>query len=118
MDWDRLLLLWPLGACGQSWPPGLRAAGIDDGDFLTFPNIYGLDKKTRIEFKATDLKAVTIEIHDESPEGEILVSYELENQASGIFRFDFPAQKGVKDLCFVFRGEEDDLLLFDSFSFK
>ncbi len=97
---------------------GFFAAGIDDGDFLTFPNIYGLDRKTRIEFKAADLKGVTIEIHDESPEGEILVSYELDNEASGIFGFDFPPQHGVKDLCLVFRGEEEDLLLFDSFSFK
>jgi len=97
---------------------GFFAANIDDGDFLTFPNVHGLDRKTRIEFKAADLKGVTIEIHDGSPEGEILVSYELENQGSGVFGFDFPAQKGVKDLGFVFRGEEEDLLLFDSFSFK
>jgi hypothetical protein len=46
------------------------------------------------------------------------VSYELDNQPSGVFGFDFPAQNGVKDLCFVFRGEEEDLLLLDSFSFK
>jgi hypothetical protein len=97
---------------------GFSAADIDDGDFLTFPNIYGLDQKTRIEFKAADLKSVTIEVHEESPEGEILVAYELENQPSGVFGFDLPPQNGVKDLCFVFRGEEEDLLLFDSFSFK
>jgi hypothetical protein len=72
----------------------------------------------KIEIKAADLKSVTIEIHDGSPEGEILVSYQLDHQPSDIFGFDFPAQRGVKDLCFLFRGEEEDLLLFDSFSFK
>jgi len=96
-------------------------AHIDNGDFLTFPNIYGLEQKTKIRFKAAILKNVTVEIHDNSPEGEILAAYKLKKQkgsASDFYEFDFPAQKSAKNLCFVFKGKTKNLLIIDSFSFK
>lgn len=101
---------------------GFEVANIDNGDFLTFPNIYGLEQKTKIEFKVTVLKEVTIEIHHDSPEGKIPASYKLNKPkgktSSNLYEFNFPAQEGAKSLCFVFKGEKKDLLIFDSFSFK
>lgn len=101
---------------------GFKVTDIDNGDFLTFPNINGLKQKSKIEFKATDLQDVTVEIHLDSPEGEILASYKLYKQKgknrSNLYEFDFPAQEGAASLCFVFKGEKKNLLIFDSFSFN
>ena len=101
---------------------GFEVANIDNGDFLTFPNIYGLEQKTKIEFKVTVLKEVTIEIHHDSPEGKIPAAYKLNKPkgktSSNLYEFNFPVQESAKSLCFVFKGEKKDLLIFDSFSFK
>jgi len=101
---------------------GFSVAGIDNGDFLTFQNINGLDDKSKIVFKGKVNKNTTIEIHSDSPEGEILVSYKIKKQkgngSSGYYEFDFPAQKGAKSLCFVFSGKRKNMLILDSFSFK
>ncbi|HCC71438.1 MAG TPA: hypothetical protein DEQ09_09865 [Bacteroidales bacterium] len=101
---------------------GFSVTGIDHGDFLTFPNIYGLEQKSKIEFKATDLQGVIVEIHRDSPEGEILASYRLKKQRGkkdpDVYTFDFPSQDGTISLCFVFKGGKNNLFIFDSFSFK
>lgn len=65
---------------------------------------------------------MTIEIHNNSPEGKILASYKLEKLAgensSDLYEFDLPVQESAASLCFVFRGKKKNLLVFDSFSFK
>jgi arabinoxylan arabinofuranohydrolase len=101
---------------------GFSVTGIDHGDFLTYPNIYGLAQKSKIEFRATDLQNVTIEIHRDSPEGEIMASYKLKKRKgkrdSDIYSFDFPPQERATSLCFVYKGDKKNLLSFDSFSFN
>ena len=101
---------------------GFNVTGIDNGHFLTYPNIYGLEQKSQIEFKATVLQDVAVEIHHDSPEGEILASYRLKKRKgknrSNFYSFDFPAQEGAVSLCFVFKGGKKNLLVFDSFAFK
>jgi len=37
---------------------------------------------------------------------------------SDVYSFDFPPQEGAANLCFVFRGRKDNLLVFNSFSFN
>jgi arabinoxylan arabinofuranohydrolase len=100
---------------------GFQISAIDDGDFLTFPNIHGLEGKGEIVLKATAFQNVSVEIHRDSPEGEVLASYKLRKHkgksASDWYTFDFPPQEGVANLCFVFRGRKDQLLIFDSFNF-
>jgi len=97
---------------------GFHMDSIQDGDFLIFPNIYGLAHKTQIEFKASDLHKVGIEVREDSPEGEILAKYKLRIQDSDVYEFDFPGQRGSVDLCLVFKGKGDNLLKLDAFSFK
>jgi len=101
---------------------GFKVTDIGHDDFLTFPNIYGLEQKSKIEFKATGLQDVTVEVHHDSPEGEILASYKLKKQKgknrSEFYEFDFPAREGAVSICFVFKGGKNNLLIFDSFSFK
>jgi hypothetical protein len=100
---------------------GFHVSEIDPGDFLTFPNIHGLEDKGEIVLKATALQKVSVEIHRDSPEGEVLASYKLRKHkgksASDVHTFDFPPQEGAANLCFVFRGRKDQLLIFDSFNF-
>ncbi len=101
---------------------GFRVSDIDPGDFLTYPNIHGLEQKSNLVMKATVLQDVTVEIHHDSPEGKILASYHLKRDmpqnSSDVYSFDFPPQEGAANLCFVFRGRKDKLLAFDSFSFN
>ena len=101
---------------------GFRVSGIDPGDFLTFPNIHGLEGKGELVLRATALEKVEVEIRRDNPEGEVLASYKLkrnrENGSSEIHTFDFPPQDGQTNLCFVFRGRRDQLLIFDSFTFQ
>ena len=80
---------------------GFSVTPVDKGAFVSFPNVFNLEQKTKIEFKASVLKRVSMVIHDQSPSGEILATYKLTKQSSGIYTFDFPNQKGVKNLCFV-----------------
>ena len=101
---------------------GFQISDIDPGDFLTFPNIHGLEGKSKITLKATVFEKVRVEIHHDTPEGEILASYKLKryagSRASEVYTFEFPPQDWAANLCFVFRGRKDQLLEFDSFSFK
>jgi len=101
---------------------GFWVSEIDPGDFLTFPNIHGLESKSKIRFRAIPLQDVTVEIHHDSPEGEILASYKLKKHkgkgGSDLYTFDFLPRAGAMNLCFVFRGNNEKLLMFDSFSFK
>jgi hypothetical protein len=95
-------------------------SSIDDGDYLVYPNINGLENKTKINFEASKVKEVTIELRKDSPEGVLLASYQFKDRSgredSNVF--DFPRQESKASLCFVFRGGEDDLLIVDSFSFN
>ena len=88
---------------------GFVVANINNGFFLTFPNINGLSQKSKIEFKATVLNKVTIEVHQDSPEGKILVSYRLHKRAGkaspGTYVFDFPEQKNCCQPLFCIQGE-------------
>ncbi|MBW1850452.1 MAG: family 43 glycosylhydrolase [Deltaproteobacteria bacterium] len=100
---------------------GFSVVNIDSGDFLIFPNIHGLEQKSKIVLKAVALQDVDVEIRLNSLEGEILTSYnlkKLENRnSSDEYIFDFPPQEGAVNLCFVFKGKKSNLLNFNSFSF-
>lgn len=99
---------------------GFAITDIDHEDFLTFPNINDLENKSKIQFKIKVLKNVTIEIHKDSPEGELVASYNLKGNGKGIksHEFDFPKQESRMSLCFVFKGKKKNLLVFDSFKFN
>ncbi len=96
---------------------GFSVAEINEGDFLVFPNIKGLEKKSKIELKTTKVKNVTIQMRNGSPYGKLIASFIL-NNGNDFYQFRLPSLSGVSDLCFVFKGKGSDLLKFDSFSFR
>ncbi len=101
---------------------GFQVSDIDNGDFLSFPNILGLEGKEKLVLRATALEKVGVEIRRGNPKGEVLASGKLRRSkdisGSKIYTFDFPPQEGQTSLCFVFRGRKDQLVIFDSFSFR
>jgi arabinoxylan arabinofuranohydrolase len=98
---------------------GFEVADIDDNDFLIFNNIKGLKGKSKIEINATLQKNAQIEIHENTPDGKILATFNLgkKNMEQKSISFDFPGVQEKLNLCFVFKGKGNELLRFDSFSF-
>ena len=98
---------------------GFILTDISDNDFLIFPNIAGLESKSGIELNLEAMKQLTIEIRKDNPTGELLASTELfpARTVSALF-MDIPNLSTIANICFVFRGSGENLLDFDSFSFK
>jgi hypothetical protein len=96
---------------------GFSVADINEGDFLVFPNIKGLEKKSKIELKTTKVKNVTIQMRNGSPYGKLIASFKLNND-NDFCQFRLPSLSSVSNLCFVFKGKGSELLKFDSFSFR
>lgn len=99
---------------------GFSISGINNGDYLTFNNIKGLEGKTKIVFNAHAAKNVEIEIRVGAPSGEIITTCSIKrgnNQKLSNYEFDIPTLSGTQNLCFVFRGEGKNLLEFNSFEF-
>ena len=71
---------------------------------------------------AKALKSLQVDIHRDTPAGEILASGRLrkhkDNCDTEMYALDFTPQAGPVNLCFVFRGKKEELLIFDSFSFR
>lgn len=98
---------------------GFSVTDIDEGDFLVFPNIKGLEQKTKIEMNLVKVKKSTIEIREDSPTGQLIASYKLNKSGKeGINSFDIPSQMSTRDLCFVFKGRGSDLVQLDWISFQ
>ena len=56
-----------------------------------------------------------MEVRLNNPDGKLLGTYNLNGKMK---KFDFPSQKSPVDLCFVFKGIGESLLVLDSFEFK
>ena len=98
---------------------GFSVANIDGGDFLIFPNIKGLDQKSKIEMNLSNVKNSTIEIRDGSPSGKKLASYKLKKSVKKTnINFEITTLNNTLDLCFVFKGKGDELVHFDWFRVK
>jgi hypothetical protein len=105
----------------ESEKDGFKVGGIHDGDYLVYNNVSGLENKSIIQIKASDVGNVTIELRENDPDGKVLATYSLREKSkisSDEFEFDLPELKNIQNLCFVFKGEGKNLLEFDAFSFK
>jgi len=97
---------------------GFSVSDIDDGDYISFPNTFGLKDKSILQLKALINKRVRVEIRHGSPEGEILASVKLKKNKGRweTHSIEIPPQNNDANLCFVFIGKKKDLLLIDSFT--
>ena len=101
---------------------GFSVAGIEDQDYLVFPNIKGLSGKRSIEFSVRKNSQATIEIRKNSPEGEFVAACKFDGKKqSDTFEsviFNLPEMPEKQSLCLVFRGKGKDLMELDGLSFK
>jgi arabinoxylan arabinofuranohydrolase len=105
----------------ESGEDGFKVGEINDGDYLVYNNVSGLENKSIIQIKASDVGNATIELRENDPVGKVLAIYSLSeenNKCPDEFEFDLPALKNIQNLCFVFKGEGKNLLEFDAFSFR
>ena len=101
---------------------GFAIGDIGNNDLLVYPNVKGLSGKSTIEFHVARNKPTTIEIHKDSPEGELMASCQVKaaKSATGFesIRCDLPKMDDTQSLCFVFKGKRKNSLKLDSFLFK
>lgn len=101
---------------------GFAVSNIKNNDFLVFPNIKNLDQKRKIEFKLLANWDTDIEIRKDSPKGELIALCKLgATDHSGTFEnkiCNLPKMKDKQSLCFVFKGNGNQLLMLDSFLFR
>ena len=93
-------------------------SNIDNGDFVTFPNIGNLRDKKLIEFQADIFYPTIVEIHLDSPQGKLLTKCELNQRNDKKHRFELPVMEENENLCFIFKGVGDGLMNFDAFRFE
>ena len=87
---------------------------IEDGDYLVYQKVKGLENKSKIQFAWEGVKA-TLEIREGTPNGKLLTTCNLDKETT---EFDFPSQQSPIDLCFVFKGQGKKLLSLNSFEFN
>jgi hypothetical protein len=104
---------------------GFDIRGIRDGSYLYYPNVNGMVQNALLWLHAVNSsgQACSVEIRENSPFGHILGCCSVgrhtgtQNEPAEI-----PCRLentfGTHNLCFVFRGEGEDLLHFDGFHFE
>jgi arabinoxylan arabinofuranohydrolase len=96
---------------------GFMVKDLKNNDFLTFQNVKGLDKKTKIDLRIANSEVSIVELRDGSSKGKLYAKFNLKR--SNEFRnisFDLPKLKEKEQLCFVFKGK--GTVNFNSFSFQ
>ena len=102
---------------------GFELRGIKDGSYLSFPNILNMPGNATLKLTVANGNDTpcTVEIHKETPDGELLGSCIIGN-TGGFDQFEsfdvtLNNTAGTNGICFVFRTEADEALRFEDFSF-
>lgn len=96
-----------------------HVAGIDNNDYLIFNNVHGLQSKTSISLNVSRRKTCSIEIRKDQPDGPIIARSKVKiNDEIKNVTLELPPIARTENICFVFKGEGQDLATFDSFTFK
>ena len=129
VSWGRIKGEWYFaasdGVCKKENGDGFEMRGITDGAFLYYQNIHGLPEKAKLLVRGKcEYAPCTIEVREGGANGALLGSYTCEPECAiehGDTR-EFPITlsnaEGTHSLCFVFRGEGEDLFTFEDFHFE
>ena len=126
--WDAIKGEWFFAASDgivkKENPDGFEMRGITDGAYLYFQNVNGMRQNALMFLRVANGsdKPCAIEVREGSPFGPMLGYCKVENTGGNdVFR-EIPCRlencHGTHSLCFVFRGEGDDLLRFEDFRFE
>ena len=127
--WDQIQGEWYFavseGVHKQENVDGFELRGIKDGSYLYYPNVNGMRQNAKMFVQGScDYTPCQIEVREESSFGSVLgccrVQPEATIQHGGTREFEIPLTNthGTHSLCFVFRGEGEDLFTFESFRFE
>ena len=103
---------------------GFDIRGIRDGSYLYYPNVSGMVQNARIRLHAVNPsgRPCIVEIREDSPFGHVLGCCPVGWTGTQDELAEIPCclenTFGTHDLCFVFRGEGENLLHFDGFRFE
>ena len=129
VSWGRIKGEWYFaasdGVCKKENGDGFEMRGITDGAFLYYQNVHGLPENAKLLVRGKCEHApCTIEVREGGANGTLLGSYTCEPECAiehGDTR-EFPITlsnaEGTHSLCFVFRGEGEDLFTFEDFHFE
>ena len=127
--WDEIKGEWYFAASDgltkHRTDDGFDIRGIRDGAYLYYPNIANMRQNANLILTAApgSAKVCSVEIREDSPFGHVLGSARIvwDGNAEEVYqRITCPLENtyGSHNLCFVFRGDGDDLIHFDGFSFE
>lgn len=125
--WDKIESQWFFAVEGaeksENLSGGFEITGIRNGSSLVYPNINNMRENSHILLRAScaNEAGCTVEIRDSSKDGRLLGTvrvpftggWDKYTEAS----VELANSCGTNSLCFVFKGDEGELLHFDSFSF-
>ena len=117
--WDEIKGVWYFAASDglykKETADGFEMCGIRDGAYLYYPNIANIRQRARLFLEAEATAPCAIEIRENSPFGRMLGFCRISESGEGEFSCRLENDYGSHNLCFVFRGEGEDLLHFRSF---
>ncbi|MEQ8240316.1 MAG: carbohydrate-binding protein, partial [Cyclobacteriaceae bacterium] len=93
---------------------GFSIRDIDDGDYLIFPNINGLQKYSEITMYLRANAKGKIELREGDREGKLLGTVKVKK---GKVKAKATFQTTTDNLCLLFKGSKDDYMELDSFQF-
>jgi arabinoxylan arabinofuranohydrolase len=96
---------------------GFMVNDLQNNDYLTYQNVKGLDKKSKIDLRIANTESGFVELRDGSSKGKLFAKFPLKRSID--FRnisFNLPKFKEKEHLCFVFKGKGK--INFNAFSFQ
>ncbi len=123
-EWDEIRAVWYFAASDglvkkETAGDRFEIRGVRDGSYLSYPHIANLRQNALLYLSGTAAPgcACSVEIREDSPFGRLLGFCRLTDGAD-----EFPCrlenEYGEHGLCFVFRGEGEDLFRFGGFRFE
>ena len=109
------------GVCKKKNADGFEMRGIKDGSYLYYQNVNGMRQNAKMYIRCTcENTPCEIEIREGSPFGALLGYCKVEPRKGELQEISCRLSNthGTHNLCFIFRGESDDLLHFDDFCFE
>ena len=102
---------------------GFEIRGIRNGSYLYFQNVHDMRQNAQMYLRVANGGApCQIEVREGSPFGAVLGHCKVENTGSYETYAEIPCRltntHGTHGLCFVFRGEGEELLRFEDFRFE
>lgn len=103
---------------------GYEMRDIRNGSYLCYPKVMNLKQNATISFRISseNKSGGTIEIHENGVEGKLLGTCQIPSTGGWTLYKTISSklknESGQKDICFVFKGNGDELLRLNWISFK